>query len=45
MCSNEAVFIQDSSWVYPGAVGKLLIEWGDGETSIITDPSLNKQYS
>lgn len=45
LCSNEAVFIQDSSWVYPGAVGKLHISWGDGETSIIDDPLLNKQYS
>jgi gliding motility-associated-like protein len=45
LCSNEFVIIQDSSWVYPGAVGKLRINWGDGETSIINDPSLNKQYS
>lgn len=44
LCSNEEVIIKDSSWVYPGSIGKLHIDWGDGESSIIEDPVLNNQY-
>lgn len=44
LCSNEEITISDSSWVYPGTIGKLNIDWGDGVSSIIDDPALNKQY-
>ena len=44
LCSNEEVILKDSSWVYPGAVGKLNIYWGDGDSSIIDNPSINSQY-
>jgi gliding motility-associated-like protein len=44
LCSNEEVIIKDSSWVYPGSIGKLHIEWGDGLSTIIENPTLNNQY-
>jgi gliding motility-associated-like protein len=44
LCSNEFVEIRDSSWVDIGAIGKLNIYWGDGDSSIIEEPMLNKIY-
>ena len=44
LCSNEFVEIRDSSWVDIGSIGKLNIYWGDGDSSIIQEPSLNQIY-
>ncbi len=45
LCSNEAVVIKDSSWVYPGKVGVLHIFWGDGKDTIINDSKIGNFYS
>lgn len=45
LCSNEAVVIKDSSWVYPGRVGVLHINWGDGKDTLINEGKIGALYN